>query len=120
MRFFSEIVIKPYIIANRYRSICEIGAKLGENTGELLKIDSVVIDIIDPCLDADLCKEYRDNKRVRVHRGISLDVLPTISAQFDCVLIDGDHNWYTVYNELRMIEERGLIKPGGTIFFHDV
>jgi hypothetical protein len=120
MRFFANIVIKPYIIESGYRSLCEIGAKLGNNTEELLEIDSLVIQIIDPCLDADLCEAYRDNKRIQVHKGISLDVLKRISGQFDCILIDGDHNWYTVYNELRTIEERGLIKPGGTIFFHDV
>jgi hypothetical protein len=85
-----------------------------------LKIDSLVIDIIDPCLDADLCEAYRGNSRIQVHKGISLDVLQKISGQFDCILIDGDHNWYTVYNELRTIKERDLLKPGGTIFFHDV
>jgi hypothetical protein len=120
MRFFSEKVLKPYIAATRYRRLCEIGAALGKTTERLLEIDFLVIDIIDPCLDADLCKEYRDNKRIRVHKGISLEVLQTISDQFDCILIDGDHNWYTVYNELRTIKERCLIKPGGTIFFHDV
>ncbi len=34
--------------------------------------------------------------------------------------IDGDHNWYTVYNELKTIEEKKLIRKGGTIFLHDV
>jgi len=75
MRFFANIVIKPYIIESGYRSLCEIGAKLGNNTEELLEIDSLVIQIIDPCLDADLCEAYRDNKRIQVHKGISLDVL---------------------------------------------
>jgi hypothetical protein len=39
---------------------------------------------------------------------------------YDCILIDGDHNWYTVFNELRLIRERGLLRRGGMIFFHDV
>ncbi|HEY0407308.1 MAG TPA: class I SAM-dependent methyltransferase, partial [Pyrinomonadaceae bacterium] len=58
--------------------------------------------------------------RVKIHQGISLDVLPTLTDPFDCILIDGDHNWYTVYHELKIIEERGLQKAGGAIFFHDV
>jgi hypothetical protein len=43
-----------------------------------------------------------------------------MTGQFDCIIIDGDHNWYTVYNELKTIAERDLIKTEGTIFFHDV
>jgi hypothetical protein len=120
MIFFADTVIKPHIAARGYRRLCEIGASLGLTTDKLLEVDSVSVDIIDPCLDADLRTKYRDDDRVRVHRGISLDVLRRISGPFDCILIDGDHNWYTVYNELRTIKERGLIKREGTIFFHDV
>jgi hypothetical protein len=120
MIFFADTIIKPYIVGSGYQRVCEIGASFGKNTDKLLEIDSLVIDTIDPCLDADLRKKYRGNKRVKVHKGISLDLLQRVSGQFDCILIDGDHNWHTVYNELKIIEERGLIKPGGTIFFHDV
>src|ERR1039457_6819312 len=52
--------------------------------------------------------------------GISLEVLPELSDAFDCVLIDGDHNWYTVFHELNVISDRDLLKPGGMVFFHDV
>jgi hypothetical protein len=120
MRFFSDIVIRPYILGSGYQRLCEIGAKLGENTDKLLELDSLTIDIIDPCLDVDLSEKYQTNGRVRVHKGLSLDALQSISGPFDCILIDGDHNWYTVYNELNTIRERALLKPGGTIFFHDV
>lgn len=120
MIFFADTVVKPYIASSGYRRVCEIGASLGLTTDKLLELDSVSVDIIDPCLDADLSKKYRNHERVRVHKGVSLDVLQRLSGPFDCILIDGDHNWYTVYNELRVIEERGLLKRGGTIFFHDV
>ncbi|HEY0098745.1 MAG TPA: class I SAM-dependent methyltransferase [Pyrinomonadaceae bacterium] len=120
MIVFAERVIKPYIEASGYRRVCEIGASRGQTTDKILEIDSVSIDIIDPCLDADLRQKYRERERVKVHQGISLDVLKRISGTFDCILIDGDHNWYTVYHELRTIEERSLIRNGGTIFLHDV
>ncbi|HLM58687.1 MAG TPA: class I SAM-dependent methyltransferase [Pyrinomonadaceae bacterium] len=120
MIFFADTVVKPYIAASGYRRVCEIGASFGLTTDRLLELDSVSIDIIDPCLDADLREKYEGHERVRVHKGISLKVLQRLSGPFDCILIDGDHNWYTVYNELRTIEERGLLRPGGTIFFHDV
>jgi hypothetical protein len=120
MHFFASKFIKPFICQNRYRRICEIGASTGENTGKILEMAGVSLTIIDPCLDADLMSRYGGDERVALHKGISLDVLPGLTEPFDCFLIDGDHNWYTVYNELRIIEERGLLKDGGAIFFHDV
>lgn len=120
MKAFADAIVKPYIQQHNYSRICEIGASYGDMTDAVLGVPSVSMVVIDPCLDADLAEKYRADSRVRVHKGISLDVLPTLSEAFDCILIDGDHNWYTVYNELRLIDERGLLKPGGTIFFHDV
>ena len=55
-----------------------------------------------------------------VNKGISLKVLPELHDAFDCILIDGDHNWYTVYHELKVISDRDLLKRGGMVFFHDV
>jgi hypothetical protein len=120
MKYFADTIIKPFIVERRYRKLCEIGASFGENTSELLKTNPSSLTIIDPCLDADLKENYRTNKNVVVHQGLSLEVVPKLTEQFDCVLIDGDHNWYTVFNELRLIEERGLLRDGGAIFLHDV
>jgi hypothetical protein len=120
MKYFVDSILKPFITECGYQRVCEIGASEGEGTNKLLQIDSIEIAVVDPCLDADLSLEYRDNKRISLYQGLSLDVLGWIPKQFDCILIDGDHNWFTVYNELKTIEERGLIAEGGTIFFHDV
>ena len=38
------------------------------------------------------------------HRDISHNVLPDLPA-VDAALVDGDHNWFTVYHELRMLRE---------------
>ena len=120
MKYFVDDILKPFIAGCGYHRVCEIGASKGSNTHKLLEVDSVEVAVVDPCLDADLSLEYRSNERVCLYKGLSLDVLRWIPEEFDCILIDGDHNWYTVYNELRIIEERGLIAEGGTIFFHDV
>ena len=40
--------------------------------------------------------------RLHFHRSLSLDVLGDIEG-VDVALIDGDHNWYTVLNELRLL-----------------
>ncbi len=120
MKYFIDSILKPFITECGYQHVCEIGASEGQGTHKLLEIDSIDIAVVDPCLDTDLSQKFRDNKRISLCQGLSLDVLGRISNQFDCFLIDGDHNWYTVYNELRLIDERGLITEGGTIFFHDV
>lgn len=120
MKHFFKKVLRPYIVNNKYKTICEIGASWGGNTNKLLQIDQLDVSIIDPCFEIDLANKYQDNKRVKVFKGLSLDILPQISKRFDCILVDGAHNWYTVFNELKIIEEKGLLKDGGTIFLHDV
>lgn len=120
MKFFADRVIKPYILSSGYRRVCEIGACRGENTDKILELDQVDITLIDPCIDMDLAEKYRGVSRLRVLRGTSLEVLPGVQGEFDCILMDGDHNWYTVFHELETIRDRGLLRRGGTIFFHDV
>ena len=120
MWVFFKRILRPYILDNKYKNICEIGAAVGRSTDKLLDIGYVAVSIIDPCLEEDLEFKYKKIERVRVYRGLSLQVLPKMFEGFDCILIDGDHNWYTVFGELKYIEENELIKEGGTIFLHDV
>ena len=120
MRFFAHSVIRPVVRHRNLNRICEIGASFGENTDELLRSSATTFVLIDPCIDTDLESKYATNRRVKVAKGTSLSVLPTITESFDCILIDGDHNWFTVYNELRLIHQRSLLAPGGLILLHDV
>ena len=120
MQYFFNEIISPLVIKNKYKDICEIGAEFGGNTDNLLGIDFVRVSTIDPCVDADLQNKYRSNDRIKIYNGFSLQVLPELSGQFDCFLIDGDHNWYSVFNELKTIHEKDLLRKGGVIFLHDV
>jgi hypothetical protein len=123
MEAFPELVRRftiPLAREKHWRSFCEIGSQRGDSADVLLGMAGVSLTIIDPCLDIDLERRYSTDPRVTVHKTISLDALPFVRGPFDCILIDGDHNWYTVYNELRLIRERDLLRPGGMIFFHDV
>jgi hypothetical protein len=117
---FADKVVKPFILESGYRRICEIGSNRGENADKLLELPSIELTLVDPCTNLDLSIKYKDTKNVRVERGLSLEVLPRLSQRFDCILLDGDHNWYTVYHELKIIDERGVLEEGGTIFLHDV
>lgn len=117
--FVSQIVF-PLALKRRWTSFCEVGASLGQSTDRLLNLPGACITVIDPCLDLDLSLKYARESRVKVCKGLSLEVLPKLEASFDCILLDGDHNWYTVYEELKTIQEKRLLKPGGVIFLDDV
>jgi hypothetical protein len=119
MQHFFESVIKPQILEKGYRRICEIGAALGGNTDMLLTVKRTEISIIDAFLDCNLQEKYMRNRRVKVHKGLSLQILPNLNESFDCILIDADHNWYTVFNELSCIERQRMLRKEGTIFLHD-
>ena len=120
MRDFVEKFIVPILNERKWTRVCEIGASYGFSTDRLVAINGVNITVIDPCLDCNLEQKYAGNPRIVVKKGTSLDELPKLDGSFDCILIDGDHNWYTVYNELKVIFDRDLLKPGGIVFFHDV
>jgi len=120
MRTFSKTVVGPYIRASGYQRVCEIGSCEGANIDRLLAVGGMSVCVIDPCVDADLVTKYAGNSRVRVCRGLSLEMLKTLDDVFDCIMIDGDHNWYTVFHELVVIHDKGMLAKHGTIFMHDV
>jgi len=120
MRQFVQHFIIPLARKRGWTSFCEIGASTGLSTDEILKLPDISHTIVDPCFDADLTLKYAGYARVTVQKCNSLDALPNLAGTYDCILIDGDHNWYTVFNEVRLIRQRGLLRLGGMIFFHDV
>jgi predicted O-methyltransferase YrrM len=125
MRTFTRHFIVPLALRRKWKSICEIGASMGGSADELLKLQLDSYTIIDPCFDQDLQAKYAADTRVNVLKCNSLDALTSSrmllpGRLFDVILIDGDHNWYTVFNELRLIHEHELLRPGGYIFLHDV
>jgi SAM-dependent methyltransferase len=116
--YFADKITIPLLREEGKRSVLEIGSSFGNSIRPILELGDVIVSIIDPCIDADLFREFGD--RITLHKGLSLDVLPHLEAAYDCIFIDGDHNWYTVFNELRLIEERRLLNTDGLIFLHDI
>jgi len=112
--------IVPIVQKRGWKIFCEIGGLTGSSADQILRLPNVSYTIVDPGLDADLLAKYADDRRVTVLQDISLEALPKMEGFYDCILIDGDHNWYTVFNELNLICQRGLLRPGGMIFLHDV
>src|SRR5271165_967842 len=109
MRRFLKLLIDPLLDALRPRVIVEVGADLDGVTTALLgwaKANGAVVHAIDP--DPALSVEgllAESGEQLRFHRTRSLGVLQEITS-VDLALIDGDHNWYTVINELRALERR--------------
>jgi cephalosporin hydroxylase/GT2 family glycosyltransferase len=117
-------VVAPVIDAVEPRRIIEIGALRGETTTRMLgRVGSQCeLHVIDPEPQFDPAEHERAFPgRYHFHRGLSLDVLPGLPSS-DVVLIDGDHNWYTVHHELRLLEdtasEAGAPLP--VLVLHDV
>ena len=125
MRIFWDGIVEPAIVALRARVIVEIGSEGGENTNALLaycgRYDAV-LHVIDPRPRFDVrAWQQRHGSRFVVHATLSLQALSTIDA-IDVVLIDGDHNWYTVVNELRFLDRQCARagRPFPLILLHDI
>ena len=121
---FWDVAVWPLIQAARARRIVEIGALRGETTALMLETlgDDSELHVIDPAPEFDPSEhERRFPGRYIFHRELSRNVLDTLPA-VDVALVDGDHNWYTVDLELRMLADaaRKEDAPLPVLVLHDV
>jgi hypothetical protein len=89
-------------------SVTEVGAFMGELTRLLLRwaeAAGAAVVAIDtaPHPDLELLEPLHDN--LRLIRSTSHAALADLTLA-DAIILDGDHNYYTVSEELRIIEER--------------
>src|SRR5262245_1963273 len=102
---FWDPVVWPILQAVRARRIVEIGALRGETTALMLERlgPDTELHVIDPVPEFDPAEhEQAFPGRYIFHRDISHNVLRDLPA-VDVALVDGDHNWFTVYNELKLL-----------------
>lgn len=105
-----DVAIAPVLSASGARKVVEIGALRGENTLQILDHlgPEGELHVIDPVPDFDPAEhESEFPGRYFFHEALSLDVLPGLEPM-DAALIDGDHNWWTVYNECRLLAENAI------------
>jgi hypothetical protein len=125
MHPFWQPVIEPALNACGAQTVVEIGAEQGRTTRLLVAWAAgrgATVHAIDPAPRFDTARwELEAGGRLRFHRARSLDVLGSIGA-VDAALVDGDHNWYTVSGELRLLaaaaERAGVPLP--LVIAHDV
>ncbi len=122
---FWSLVIEPILRAIGARRLVEIGVDSGACTRHLLEYSAATgghLDYIDPAplFEVDAA-QARYGAFSTFHRCTSLEALPRLSAA-DVVLIDGDHNWYTVHRELELLAEKAAETGTGfpLVLFHDV
>src|SRR6266511_4397624 len=103
----AEFVI-PILEAAGARSVVEIGAYAGDMTRDVLdwarRVGARVI-AIDPAPQAELVELSDRSADLELIRQTSADALPDLPMP-DALVIDGDHNYYTVSEELRRIDEK--------------
>ena len=121
-RFWDNLIL-PIIEQINARYIVEIGSDTGINTRNILEYcvnNNAHMTAIDPVPQFDVEKfkaKYGD--KFEIYKELSLSRLPLLE-NYNVILIDGDHNWYTVYNELKIIEKKFKGKEFPLIFLHDV
>src|SRR3954453_21153321 len=111
----------PCLEAAGVRSVVEVGAFAGDLTRVLVAWAAgagATVGAIDPSPQPGLVELAERHPELELIRETSLEALPRIPLP-DAVVIDGDHNYYTVSEELRLIGERaGDALP--LLLFHDV
>jgi hypothetical protein len=104
-------------------SVAEIGAEHGLFTKELLTlgpaagVDRVVA--MDPAPRRRLRALAEAHPELELVVATSHDALPSLPLP-DAVIIDGDHNYFTVSEELRLIAERAPGQDLPLLLLHDV
>lgn len=123
-RFWTRC-IKPVVETMAPERILEVGAEFGQNTEPLLEYcrrTGARLDVVDPAPTEALKRilgGYPDEHSFHAQK--SLEVIPNLSPA-ELVLLDGDHNWFTVYNELGLLYLRAATsgKAPPLVLLHDV
>jgi len=117
----TEILV-PCLDAAGARSVVEVGAYAGDLTRVLLQwaagADARVY-AVDPTPHESLVRLAAERDDLELIRETSLQALPHIPLP-DAVVIDGDHNYYTVEHELEAIGARAEGADMPLLFLHDV
>lgn len=125
MEVFWEFIIGPILMLRRPTNIVEIGSEEGRTTQLLLgfcRCYGATLHAIEPLPRFDVAAwraEY--GEQFVLHQHLSLEAVP-ILGPFDLILLDGDHNWYTVFHELKALEQRSaeLGQPFPMVILHDI
>lgn len=115
-------IMFPCLDAIGARSVVEVGAYAGDLTAVLLEwaaASGARVWAIDPAPQDRLVALDEEHPDLELVRETSHEALRHVPIP-DAVIIDGDHNYYTVREELRLIGERAPGAELPLLLFHDV
>jgi hypothetical protein len=123
LKEFDEVIFE-LIDRIRPRSILEIGSETGVFSDRLLaycEANAAKLITIDPAPDPHLIDVATRSDTIDLVIGLSIPYLEQHPTAAELVLIDGDHNYFTVQNELELVHG-GWQASGtsGVILLHDV
>src|SRR4051812_34752622 len=119
----SAELMLPCLEAAGVRSIVEVGAFAGDLTEVLVdwaEPAGARVAAVDPSPQPGLVRLAEERSGLELIRETSLAALPALPELPDAVVIDGDHNFWTVREELRLIGERAPGAELPLLLFHDV
>jgi hypothetical protein len=115
-------ILFPCLEAVGASSVLEIGAYRGELTSELLEWaggGGARITAVDPQPQAELLELADQHPELELVLEMSHEALRHLPLP-DAVIVDGDHNYYTLSEELRLIGEQTAGADLPLLMFHDV
>jgi hypothetical protein len=106
------------------RSVVEVGAYAGDLTDLLLdwaEESGARVSAVDPAPQPELVELAERRAGLELVRAASVDALRRLPV-VDAVILDGDHNYWTVGEELRIIAERAAADGARLplVLLHDV
>jgi predicted O-methyltransferase YrrM len=123
LKEFDEVIF-AIVERLRPRVVLEIGSETGTFSERLLaycETNGAKLVTIDPAPAKQLVDIAMTNDAIELVIGLSIPYLSEVGCAPDLALIDGDHNYYTVSNELELLHAAWQKREqGGAILLHDV
>lgn len=115
MAVFRELF--EIVFAHRKIStVVEVGVESGKVSGMYIDLGATDVYCVDPKPTDELRANLAPNESLHLVEGWSPDVLETLPVA-DLYVLDGDHNYAIVYDEMRWVMENA---PDAVIVLHDV
>ncbi len=116
-------IVLPILNKIKPKRICEVGSAAGEHSKVLhafLQGHQGELIMIDPSPRGPFLSWANEaGESVKYIAEFSLTGIPKVNA--DVWFVDGDHNWYTVYHELLLIDQQAKLNQSpALIYLHDV
>jgi len=116
-------IMQPCLEARGTTTLLEIGSFAGELTESLLGWGTpkgVKISTVEPLPPPELREVFERHPELTLIEDTGVGALDGLDELPDTIIIDGDHNYYTLTSELDKIAEKAGEGPLPLLMFHDV